>query len=263
MAKSWIDYIPNHEQKMFSQGKQDGVIAFIFDNINPINDPPYYVEFGYMEDIGANTYNLRKNGWRGLLLDRNNHDPSINLHKEFLTSKNITDVFRKHNVPIEPDYISIDVDSTDLWLLKSTLKEYRPLLVSVEFNLNIPLSSALTFPDDPEEEWNDADCIFGASLKALNIVANSYNYTLVYAGDISCSHHHDAFFVRNDQLIGLQPPSLERWHRSHHEIHPRCAFSSDRYKIMLDYEEYELTNGDIEKSRAKAEPIGKEYLAYE
>ena len=169
------------------------------------------------------------------------------------------EIFKKYNVPKEPDYISIDVDSSDLWLFKSILKEYDPLVVSVEFNLNIPINYSITFPDDTEESWQ-GDRIFGASLKALNKVANSYNYTLVYAGEYLVSNHHDAFFIRNDQLTGLSSLPLDNFAHTHltKPIHPACV--SDRYKIMLDYEEYELT-GDVEKSRAKAEPICKQYLA--
>lgn len=35
----------------------------------------------------------------GLLMDGSNENPAINLHKEYMTSENIADLFKKYNVP--------------------------------------------------------------------------------------------------------------------------------------------------------------------
>ncbi len=127
----------------------------------------------------------------------------------------------------------------------------------VEFNPNFPVDYAITFPKNDNKGWT-GDKIFGASLKALNIVAINNQYTLVYAGCLKASFHHDAFFVRNDLIKNCQSrPTLEDFRFIYCPIHSAC--NTDRYKIMLDYEEFLWTN-DIIKSQKKAENICKTYL---
>lgn len=93
-----------------SQGQQDGVIRSILTAIGETNR--YYVEIGFNSfthqgGSGSNTYALYERGWKGLLLDGFFENPEINLQKEFVTSLNVVDLFRKYQVPLEPDYVSI------------------------------------------------------------------------------------------------------------------------------------------------------------
>jgi hypothetical protein len=139
---------------------------------------------------GANTYNLVKHhGWKSILFDSGNQNEAINLHKHHFSTDNICDVFAKYSVPIEPDYVRIDVDSTDLWLMDTILAQYRPRLISVEYNSHFPLDSAITV--GPNTKQYRGGRLYGASLKALTMVAEKHGYALVA---IACSL--DAFFVR-------------------------------------------------------------------
>ena len=261
MSKNWIYKIYQHEKKIYSQGKQDGIIDYIIKNINITNK--FCIEFGYDSGTitggcGPNTTNLILNhNWKQLLLDGGFDNEEINLHKHFLTQDNICDIFEKYNVPLEPGYISIDVDSTDLWLMNAVLQKYTPSFLSVEFNSNISIDYALTFPPSDENGWI-GDKVYGASLKALNIVAEKYNYTLVYAGIVNYSQNHDAFFVRNDLIVNCDGrPKLEDFRMTYIPIHSKCQ--NDRYKLMLDYENYLKTN-NIKESQLKAEEISKHFL---
>lgn len=262
MSSDWLSNIYDFENQIFSQGKQDGVIEYIIQNI-PIKNK-FCVEFGYnsrnffLGGSGANTTNLIKNrNWNYLLLDSNYENKQINLHRHLLTEDNVCDIFKMYNVPEEPGYVSIDVDSTDLWLTNAILKIFRPSFYSVEFNLNFPIDYAITFPKNDPVGWT-GDRIFGASLKALDICANNNQYTLVYAGLIESSFNHDAFFIRNDLISNCDKlPSLENFRFTFTPFHYPCI--TDRYKIMIDYEEYLLTK-DLEKSQKKAEHIAKTYL---
>lgn len=261
MSINWISKIYQYEKKIYSQGKQDGIIEYIISNIKI--DNKYCVEFGYDSNSltgggGPNTTNLILNhNWDYLLLDGLNENKDINLYCHYLSPENICEIFEKYNVPLEPGYISIDVDSTDLWLTDNLLKKYKPCFYSVEFNPNFPIDYAITFPINDNNGWT-GDKIFGASLKALNIVGENNNYTLVYAGKFKTSLNHDAFFVRNDLIVNCKgKPSLEDFRFSYNPIHSPCK--TERYKIMLDYEEFLLTNNII-KSQIKAYNISKKYL---
>lgn len=256
----WVFEIGKHEKRVSSQGGQDGVIEFICSQIEIDNE--FCVEFGYDADTlstgcGPNTTALiKREGWKYLLLDGGHENKDINLHKHFITSDNICELFRQYEVPKKPGYVSIDVDSTDLWVTDALLREFSPSFYSVEFNPNFPIDHAITFPNTPDEFW-EQDRVFGASLKALKMVANAHGYSLVYAGVYRVHGHHDAFFVRDDLLRGSDIPEFEDFRPTMHGIHSRCK--SGREGIMLNYETWLQTN-DAEKSRAAALPICQDVL---
>ena len=131
----------------YSQGGQDGILAEIFRHVPAVNAPPVGVEFGFNADAldagtGANIARLvLEEGWRPLLFDGGHANPAINLHREFLTSGNIVEVFARHGVPATPDYVSIDLDSTDLWIFRALLPRYRASVYSVEYNCHFPLDA--------------------------------------------------------------------------------------------------------------------------
>jgi hypothetical protein len=263
--KSWIKQL---DQKRFSYGKysqcyQDELLNIIFQNIGTTNSTPFCVEFGFdstslIGGEGANVTDLVINKkWSCLLLDGNNENPKINLHKHFLTSENICEIFRIHNVPQEPEYISIDVDSTDLWLFKAILKNYRAMLFSVEYNSHFPLEKAITFPNDTTQHW-ELDRAYGASLKALTMVASEHGYSLLWV--VPCL---DAFFIRNDLIddaSGQIVFPFQKWaYCTNLQLHRRLK-NKERLGIFLDYEKYIASQGDLEKSRECAYETCKTFL---
>ena len=62
---------------------------------------------------------------------RHDQSPSVVYHV------NQHRAFQKHNVPIELDYLSIDIDSADLWVMRSILSVYRPRVITVEIQLEL------------------------------------------------------------------------------------------------------------------------------
>lgn len=55
-------------------------------------------------------------------MDGGNENPAINLHKEFITSDNIVDLFKKHEVP-HPDFDHL----TGAWgMLEATARHAMP-----------------------------------------------------------------------------------------------------------------------------------------
>ena len=154
----------------------------------------YFVELGFdaasYEDPGAtgsNTHALWLDGWRGLLIDGDHENETINLHRAFVTSSNVVALLRQLGTPLEPDYISIDVDSTDLYILERVLTTLRPRVVTIEYNSNFGDgdSSALAFPDT---DWMPlgaskgafaATCFYGSSASAIYAVATAAGYVVV------------------------------------------------------------------------------------
>ena len=247
MSKERLAWITRDAScETYSQKNQDKIINAVFAQIPPKNK--FAVEIGFNADTltggsGSNTANLIINhNWTTLLIDAEYENKEINLHKHFLTSKNASQILKQHNCPKEPDYISIDIDSTDLWIMKAVLEDYKPTLMSVEYNSNFPPNLAITFPNNPQETWQN-DKVFGASLKALTMVAEEFEYELVYV-----EKPLDAFFIRKDLNI------FKKITRTHEYCnianHKPCT--TGRESIMIDYEVYKNTKNE-EEARKLAE----------
>lgn len=263
--KTWIKELEdiNFGPGKYSQSHQDVLLEQIFKNTGTKNSTPFCVELGFNAPSlsggsGANVAKLildRK--WDSLLLDGDNENAEIGLHKHFLTPNNICELFRKYEVPKEPEYISIDVDSTDLWLFEAVVKQYRAMVFSVEYNSHYPLHAAITFPNDQNEHWQ-GDRAYGASLKALNIVAESNGYSLLWV--VPCL---DAIFVRNDLIedgTGEICFPFEKWNSCTSMVCHKPLIDRKRVGIFMDYEVYLSTKGDVEESRRAAIPVCRKVL---
>lgn len=257
---SWILSLAANERKVHSQGGQDGIIESIVSHIGTENNPPFCVEFGFNSDslvggTGANVANLVLNqGWQCLLLDGDHENPAINLHRHHLTSSNICELLRQYACPASPDYVSIDVDSTDLWLMVAMLGEYRPRFLSVEYNSNFPIEYAITHPDGQNLSCGATKATYGASLRSLWLVGERHGYSLVHV-----VRQLDAFFVRDDLLAGEETPSLESFSGSAGlRLHRRASHAS--CCEFLDYEELLNTGGNVAAARSKAEGPAKRFL---
>jgi hypothetical protein len=211
-SEHWVYKIPAHSQKIYSsQWGQDGVIKFIFDNIGRTNKT--FVEFGfnqlsYFYDCGANTGYLKMiEGWNGVLFDIDNQNTDINLYKEAITAENVVEIFKKYSVDKNVDYVSIDVDSIDLWIFKALIEseEYSPRVISVEFNTRFDIGISCTVINDPNIRWK-GDWVHGASVSALHKVGQKYGYILV-----ACEHTLDAFFIRKDLVDEI--PDIENFRK--------------------------------------------------
>lgn len=258
LNRNFLAELPNFEKSVYSQHEQDGILEKIFSHISTKNSPPFCVEFGFSSTSltgNSNSANLiLHKGWQSLLLDGGNENLEINLHKSFITSKNICEIFQKHNVPKSFEYLSVDIDTTDLWVLTSILEFYRPLVITIEYNSQFPFDEAITFPDNPEEFWEE-DSVYGCSVGAVKILAERFRYKIVYVGGT------DVYLISADAIHGLMPLPLNYFSvvqkRAPLRVHKPCA--TGREKIMLDYSVW-LKTHSLEKARKAAEHAAVKYL---
>jgi hypothetical protein len=245
---NWMSNIYKFEKNIHSQGGQDGVLENIFANIGVKSR--FYVEIGFNSmdwGFGSNTYALHDQGWNGLLIDIEKENIAINLVKHKVTPENIEGILDLHNVPREPDYISIDIDSTDLWIARSIMlsEKYRPRVISLEYNCHLPIGSTVTV--DPDfQGWNGYDVVYGASAGAIKAMSAETDYTLVHL-----SSTYDAFLVRNDLLNGHCPPALASFANRVRVMH-NCVMDDNRRGLWRDYWTYVNTGGDKETSTGVA-----------
>lgn len=251
----WVSQIGAHQRRNFSQGAQDGILEYIFEHVGARNR--FFVEFGYgygnvsYKNRKTNTYYLfAHKRWRGVLFDTLLEDKSINLYRATLTPGTIVEVFERHKVPHEVDYVSIDVDSIDLWLLEALLapkSPYRPRVLTVEHNPNLPSASLISF----QPEWSPwrKDIAYGASVGAIWRVARDAGYQVVYKMPTL-----DVFLVRDDLVRGQNVPRLAAWPNACRRVHAPASEAS--MARMLDVGVWKATG-----NRSLAQRHAREQVA--
>ena len=197
-----LDNINNYEFRITSQNNEDGLIKFIFDTIEvkKIN----FIEIGF-DFFENNSLNLFKKSNKGLMIDGSFEKcfilkyiimifysfKNIKVVNSLVYKENINNLINTHFLNDEIDFLSIDVDGIDYYLLEKI--NIKPKLICIEYNHWFGSEQSVTVPYDKNFIWN-RDYYSGASLLALTKLAKNKNYYLI-ATDSSCTN---AFFIHND-----------------------------------------------------------------
>jgi hypothetical protein len=201
--------LSHFEAQVLSQNGEDGVLAEIFARIGTADRR--FVECGVGNGLENNTAYLLMKGWRGdwFELDegsiRSIHQTfsrplaqgQLSVHRQRLTMENGASAFERAGVPPEFDLLSLDIDRNTSFLWQG-LSAFRPRVVVIEYNSNVPPSDAWTVEYEASLGWNRT-LYFGASLKALEQIGRTLGYTLVGCETSGVN----AFFVRDD-LVGAK-----------------------------------------------------------
>lgn len=245
-----LDNISDAEFKVFSQTGDDGIIQYL---INKICIPETtFIEFGVENYVESNTrFLLKYNNWSGLVIDGSakairyimsddiyyQHD--LKTLQAFITAENINDLICSQGFRGEIGLLSVDIDGNDYWVWKA-INVVTPVIVIAEYNSVFGIDRALTVPYKPDFVRADAHyshLYFGASLKALCMLAEEKGYAFVGSNSIG----NNAYFVRKDHLGDLKALCPEEGY-----IYSRFRESRDK-KGNLNYlsgsERYECIKG--------------------
>lgn len=193
-----------HEQRVFSQNGEDGVISEIFRRIGTTNQS--FVEFGCGNGIENNSLYLLHRDWTGLWIDgderliksiRRSHQDfvdrgALRVVQSMVTAENIQSIFEANGVPAEPDLVSIDIDGNDYWVWQA-LETFRPRVMVIEYNAFWPADTKWVQKYAPTRGW-DGTTYHGASLASLAELGEKKGYRLVHC-DLAGVN---SFFVRDD-----------------------------------------------------------------
>ena len=186
------------KKDIVSQNGEDGIIEQIFNIIAPQNR--WCAEFGAADGKWlSNTYNLDINhDWHRVLIEGNinrynelyksdcNCDKNvvINAMVGFEEYNNLDSILLTTNIPIEFDFLSIDIDGCDYYIWESLLI-YKPILVSIEFNPTVPNDIIFI-------QSKNMNVFQGCSLLALIELGKNKGYELI--ATTNCN----AFFIINN-----------------------------------------------------------------
>lgn len=165
---------------------QNGEQAHILHYLDTIG-----IKEGHLVDLGAgdgytmsNTRALLERGWTGDLYDG---DPkgAKDVKKVWITRQ-----FLLGNIAC--DFLNLDIDGNDYWVLDGILNIHYPKLIVCEINPIFQWNEAKVMPYNEAHVWK-GDTYYGMSLAACGKLCAKYGYALAYlhAGI-------NAFLLRND-----------------------------------------------------------------
>jgi hypothetical protein len=195
LASRAPDWLLGFRHDVFSQAGEDGVIAKILDLL-PARDR-WCVEFGAWDGIlYSNTRHLIESDGYSAVLIEGDAARAVDLRRNYATNPRVTPLnqlvgFSAHDnldhvlsataIPLDFDFLSIDVDGTDFYIWQAITK-YSPKVVCVEFNPTIPTEASFVQPPDPSVRQ-------GTGLLPLVALGKTKGYELV------CVLHCNAVFV--------------------------------------------------------------------
>jgi hypothetical protein len=202
------DTDPNEREfRVFSQWGEDGIIQYLIRNVPIARN--LFVEFGVENYVESNTrFLLTNNHWTGLVIDGSASNIEFikrdaiywacNLKAEhsFVTRENINGILERAGIAGDIGLLSIDIDGNDYWVWEA-INSISPRIVICEYNSHFGPASLVSTPYDPHFVRGNAHhskIYYGASIAALNALAESRNYSLVAANEAG----NNVFFVRND-----------------------------------------------------------------
>lgn len=260
-SKIWpLSLLPGAKRpNMVTQSFQAGAVQFMLDHLPLTNK--FCVEIGFPYRKGSNTGELWEQGWKHVQFD-GSVDPkgntADNTHREFVCGSNVIPMFERYNVPENPDYIHVDIDSFDLWVAKSILssEKFRPMMFSVEYTC-----------DFFDTYFVRADCdtstnaLRGTSFLAVVDMISHYQlpYKLVHVEPCM-----DMFFIRDDIAAKLEIPPLHYWTQDPHFLEQFIGtvleHKSSEYSNILDWREYVANGGDVKAAIAANQPQIEPFL---
>ena len=226
----------NYGLKECPHYSEDGVIEKIFTEIG-LEEKPFIVEFGETRSLGTTTrafrigYSSRAMYFVGsidfyskilnildvlkaTLLTRNIKCLKFLMNMPFMffvKPENIVDLFDKilakevinrNNI----DILTIDIDSYDYYIVKELLEhEYKPRLFIVEYNPNLPIDQALSYPNVEALSQSNNRKVYGASYLAMDNLIEKFGYELVHISGFC-----NLFYIRNEYSDLFTKPDINK-----------------------------------------------------
>lgn len=201
---------------MGSYNNEESVIAEFFTRHLPLR-------YECCVDVGAsdgltmsNTHFLFAGGWKGVAIEYNPPSftklasvyagrPDVQLLRCRATPEGIAPLLRGCGVPTDFDFLSLDIDGYDFFVLDELLATYRPTLICAEINETFPPPVKFTVKYRPDLVWNE-DKFFGQSIAKVQELCDRRDYAIVRL------EYNNVFLVPRDLLavakLGAMTPEL-------------------------------------------------------
>ena len=190
--------------RLRSQNEEDGIVLALFEEAGVVTRR--FVEIGSGGSGGNSAVLAYELGWSGLMVDASNaavraatqtfgFNRGVTVLKKRVSPATVNRLLEKTGFAGEVDFMSIDIDSIDYWLLDAIEVTQARVLV-MEYNAHFGPDRTVTIPNTGRPS-GAPKAYLGASLSALDKCSRRKGYRLVLCEDAGIN----AFFVRE----GLAP----------------------------------------------------------
>lgn len=197
----------------------------------------YCVDIAAQDGVmGSQTLRLFQAGWPGLAVEYDGRMfaalsglyqtfADVSLVRAKVVPDNVVSILEAARCPTEFAFLSLDIDSYDHYLLDRILAAFRPRLICVEINENVPppLKFTVTFSED--QYWR-GDHFQGQSISMCHDLCVKHRYDIVEL------HYNNLFLV---------PTELNAWTA----LAPQDAYDAG-YRLKPDRKERFPWNADME-----------------
>lgn len=211
-------WVQKKEFRVYSQFGDDGIIQWLIHALNI--DSGSFIEFGVGDYYESNTHFLLiNNRFAGFVMDgsKENIDTvrqssmywryKLNAHQYFIDRDNVQNLLAESGFK-KIELLHIDLDGNDYWILDALdLSDLDPDILILEYNSTFGKDRAITIPYLPTFSRMSAHYsgkYFGASLIALNDLANSKGYYFIGCN----SAGNNAYFLANRFLSTIPRTSV-------------------------------------------------------
>ncbi len=213
------------------------------------NENKFAVDIASQDGVlGSQTILLYKNGWKGLAFEFDGYYFSVlakyyiklndvQLIKSKISPDNILSFLKAAKCPINFGFLSLDIDSFDYYILDKILKKYRPSLICLEINENIPPPIKFTVEYDEFYNWDGLSSHFqGQSISKANELCLKYNYKIIEL------HYNNLFIVpfETENFYSLSPEdAYDKGYKSKKDRMDKFPWNKDMEMI------FEMKNEEI------------------
>lgn len=208
----------NLDYKVYSQNGEDGILDYFLSCLNI--DKPKFVEIGIGDYSECNSrFIFERTSPKGLVIDcienlKKKVSKNVKLWKgdlkiinEKINSNNIIEILNNNSFLDELDLFSLDIDSTDYWVLKKMPNNFSKIAI-IEYNSVFGPDLKITVPNIDNfnrNEYHFSNLCFGASLRAIIDLMEEKNFKFVGTNLARCN----AFFILEKYLdkINVEIPN--------------------------------------------------------
>jgi hypothetical protein len=216
---NWAFKIGSIEKwKKYSQAGEEAYIEYILRNLPSKGN--HLVEIGAWDGHHlSNTRYFIQKGFTALLIDGDNRG-NEEVKQHLVTRDNVLELLGTYNTPTEFDFLCIDIDGNDLYIIDRILSKYKPSLIVAEYNPIWGPTESKVIEYDENHSWNNDD-YYGFSFLAGIRMAERNGYACVFENDSL-----NMYFVRKDMLEAVPTVTYKQMN-----YHP-----SSSKKSWVDYE---------------------------
>ena len=234
----------------FSQNGEDGIINVLQNNLIKKNN--YFIEIGAADGLQNNTsWLLLVNNFNGLMIEGNNklsstpkrhiipHSIGSNYKNMFVDLNNVEKI-KKYTSYLNPDLLSLDIDSNDYHIAKRLFEiGFRPKVFVVEYNSSFGPSKSITIKYTEKfshKNFHSSELYFGASITAWKKLFKNKGYKFITVDTNGVNAFFvDPLFFSKDLLNNIKGIDYKE---NKFFLHKFKSDHSKQFKLIsdLDYE---------------------------